>query len=99
MIKAGAVTVLVSLPLLLKSSAGWSYHNKAIWTVIMSQLSIARHRGEVLFSLASRVMATCEYQKSLICKDTALKLHTVPSFSDGSNHRYGCMVSELYQKV
>jgi len=58
MIKAGLVTVLVALPSLLKSSAGWAYDNKAIWVVIMSQLSLARHRGEVLFSLASRVIAT-----------------------------------------
>ncbi|UZJ51414.1 hypothetical protein CBS101457_000734 [Exobasidium rhododendri] len=58
MIKAGIVTVLVALPSLMRSSAGWAYDNKAIWVVIMAQLSLARHRGEVLFSLASRVIAT-----------------------------------------
>lgn len=60
MIKVGIVTVLVALPSLVRSSAGWAYQNKAIWTIIMAQLSFARHRGEVLFSLASRVIATCE---------------------------------------
>lgn len=60
MIKVGITTVLVALPSLLRSSAGWAYDNKAIWVVIMSQFVSARHRGEVLFGLFSRVIATCE---------------------------------------
>jgi hypothetical protein len=60
MIKAGMVTVLVALPSYLKSSAGWAYQNKAIWVIIMSQLTLARHRGQVLFSLAGRLIATGE---------------------------------------
>jgi hypothetical protein len=58
MIKVGMTTVLVALPSILRSSAGWAYRNKAIWTVIMSQFVSARHRGEVLFGLFSRVIAT-----------------------------------------
>jgi hypothetical protein len=62
MIKVAIVTVLVALPSYLRSSAGWAYENKAIWTIIMAQLTFARHRGEVLFSLASRIVASCEYK-------------------------------------
>lgn len=58
MIKTGIITVLVALPSLYKPTAGWAYRNKAIWPVIMSQLVAARHRGEVLFGLASRAIAT-----------------------------------------
>jgi hypothetical protein len=58
MIKVASVTVLVALPSYLRSSAGWAYDNKAIWTIIMAQLTFARHRGEVLFSLASRIIAS-----------------------------------------
>lgn len=58
MIKTGIVTVLVALPSLLRSSAGWSYRNRAIWPLIMSQLVTARHRGEVLFGLFTRAIAT-----------------------------------------
>lgn len=57
-IKAGAVTILTALPSMVSSSAGWAYQNKAIWVVIMSQLCIARHRGEVAFGLISRLLAT-----------------------------------------
>ncbi|PWN37634.1 uncharacterized protein FA14DRAFT_118501 [Meira miltonrushii] len=58
MIKVAVTTVLVALPSILRSSAGWAYKNKAIWVIIMSQLCAARHRGEVLFGFFSRVIAT-----------------------------------------
>lgn len=58
MIKVAATTVLVALPSILRSSAGWAYRNKAIWVIIMAQLCAARHRGEVLFGFFSRVIAT-----------------------------------------
>ncbi|MCO5565580.1 hypothetical protein L7F22_019254 [Adiantum nelumboides] len=58
MIKVAITTVLVALPSIVQSSAGWAYRNKAIWVIIMSQLCAARHRGEVLFGFFSRVIAT-----------------------------------------
>lgn len=65
MIKVGIVTVLVALPSYYQATAGWAYRNRAIWPLIMSQLVTARHRGEVLFGLFSRAIATCEWHLSI----------------------------------
>ncbi|PWN49312.1 hypothetical protein IE53DRAFT_369881 [Violaceomyces palustris] len=57
-VKAAALVALVSLPAFLKSSAGWAYRNRAIWSIFMAQLTLARFRGETAFALFSRIVAT-----------------------------------------
>lgn len=57
-LKASALTGLLAVPFLLRSSAGWMYTNKGIWSLIMAQLTLSRHRGDSVFALVSRVMST-----------------------------------------
>ncbi|CEH17238.1 Predicted membrane protein [Ceraceosorus bombacis] len=57
-LKAAAVTALLSLPQFMRSSARFCYVNKAVWSLFMAQLTLARHRGEVAFGLVSRLIAT-----------------------------------------
>ncbi|KAH6904695.1 hypothetical protein BKA70DRAFT_1296143 [Coprinopsis sp. MPI-PUGE-AT-0042] len=57
-IKAGFISLALCLPFLLKHTAAWSYHNRWVWAVIMGQLTIARFRGDTVFGLSARIIAT-----------------------------------------
>jgi hypothetical protein len=57
-IKAGIVTVLVSLPSYFKSSTGWFYSNRGIWAVIMTALTIAQFTADTVFGFVVRVVGT-----------------------------------------
>ncbi|KAL4063403.1 hypothetical protein V8B97DRAFT_1930456 [Scleroderma yunnanense] len=57
-IKAGVLTVLLTLPILLKSSAEFAYRNKLVWAIFMSQSTLARFLGDTAFSIVARVFST-----------------------------------------
>ncbi|KAI9457691.1 hypothetical protein HD554DRAFT_2141770, partial [Boletus coccyginus] len=57
-LKAGILTILLSLPSFLKSSAEFAYINKFVWAVIMGQLTLARFRGDTTFGLVTRIIST-----------------------------------------
>ncbi|KAG0699492.1 hypothetical protein DFH29DRAFT_983489 [Suillus ampliporus] len=57
-LKAGVLTVILSIPSFLKSSAEFAYTNKFVWAVFMGQLTIARFRGDTTFGLVARIMST-----------------------------------------
>ncbi|KAG2130867.1 hypothetical protein DEU56DRAFT_981991 [Suillus clintonianus] len=57
-LKAGALTVILSIPSFLKSSANYAYMNKFVWAVFMGQLTIARFRGDTTFGLVARIVST-----------------------------------------
>jgi len=47
------------------STASFVYENKGIWAIFMSLLTIARHRGETVFSLIGRIISVCIFCLSL----------------------------------
>ncbi|KAJ3517352.1 hypothetical protein NLJ89_g569 [Agrocybe chaxingu] len=57
-IKAGLFTVILCLPTLLKSSAGFAYKNRFVWAIFMGQLTLARFRGDTAFGLTARIVST-----------------------------------------
>lgn len=57
-IKAGVLTILLSLPSLLQSSASFAYGQRFNWAIFMGQLTIARWRGDTTFGLVARIMST-----------------------------------------
>ncbi|KAJ7219546.1 hypothetical protein GGX14DRAFT_533276 [Mycena pura] len=57
-LKAATLTVIMSLPALLKTSATFAYENKFVWAVFMSQVTLARFRGDTVFGLSRRVLST-----------------------------------------
>ncbi|KAJ7581095.1 hypothetical protein C8J56DRAFT_256925 [Mycena floridula] len=57
-IKAGALTVIMCIPIFLKSVAPLAYENKFVWALIMAQLTLARFRGDTAFGLAARIFST-----------------------------------------
>ncbi|KAI9457690.1 hypothetical protein HD554DRAFT_2141755 [Boletus coccyginus] len=57
-LKAGILTILLSLPSFLESSAEFAYRNKFVWAVIMGQLTLARFRGDTAFGLVTRIIST-----------------------------------------
>ncbi|EGN97169.1 hypothetical protein SERLA73DRAFT_183808 [Serpula lacrymans var. lacrymans S7.3] len=57
-VKAGALTVLLSLPSFFKSTASYAYKNKFVWAVFMGQLTLARFRGDTTFGLVARIGST-----------------------------------------
>lgn len=57
-VKAGTLTALVSLPFFLRSSVGFVQAQRGVWSLIMAQLTISRHRGESVFALVSRLLST-----------------------------------------
>jgi hypothetical protein len=56
--KSAVLTGLLSIPFFLSSSSGWVYENKGVWTLIMSQLTLSRHRGDSVFALFGRIVST-----------------------------------------
>ncbi|KAF8431956.1 hypothetical protein L210DRAFT_3650787 [Boletus edulis BED1] len=57
-LKAAILTIILSLPSFVESSAGFAYRNKFVWAVIMAQLTGARFRGDTTFGLMTRVIST-----------------------------------------
>ncbi|GLB35374.1 putative ER transporter, 6TM, N-terminal [Lyophyllum shimeji] len=56
--KAGVLTVLLALPIFLKSSVYFAYNNKFVWGIIMGQVTIARFQGDTGFALLVRIFST-----------------------------------------
>ncbi|KZV73701.1 hypothetical protein PENSPDRAFT_602548 [Peniophora sp. CONT] len=57
-LKAGILTVVLSIPSLLKSTAGFAYAERFSWAVFMGQLTLARFRGDTSFGLVARIVST-----------------------------------------
>ncbi|OAX35889.1 hypothetical protein K503DRAFT_827545 [Rhizopogon vinicolor AM-OR11-026] len=57
-LKAGALTVILSIPSFLRSTAQFAYSNKFVWAVFMGQLTISRFRGDTTFGLVARIIST-----------------------------------------
>ncbi|EPS43040.1 hypothetical protein H072_2965 [Dactylellina haptotyla CBS 200.50] len=52
------VTLALAIPSILKSSAGFSYDNRAVWALIMAQLTISQYMGDFVFSITMRMFGT-----------------------------------------
>ncbi|KAF8548399.1 hypothetical protein OG21DRAFT_1449193 [Imleria badia] len=57
-LKAGILTIILSLPSFLESSAEFAYKNKFVWVVIMAQLTLSRFRGDTAFGFVTRIVST-----------------------------------------
>lgn len=57
-LKAGVLTVILTIPSFLKVSAEFAYANKFVWAVFMGQLTLARFRGDTTFGLVARIIST-----------------------------------------
>ncbi|KAG5730014.1 hypothetical protein E4T56_gene20195 [Termitomyces sp. T112] len=57
-IKAGCLTLLLSLPFMFPSSSFFAYDNRFVWAIIMGQVTIARFQGDTIFGFVSRILAT-----------------------------------------
>ncbi|EKM60249.1 uncharacterized protein PHACADRAFT_246113 [Phanerochaete carnosa HHB-10118-sp] len=57
-IKAGLLTVLLSLPYRIKGSAHFAYREHLVWGIFMGQLTISRFRGDTTFALVARLIST-----------------------------------------
>ncbi|KAI0344331.1 hypothetical protein BDW22DRAFT_1355705 [Trametopsis cervina] len=57
-IKAGLLTVALSLPYHFKASASFAYQQHLTWAIFIGQLTIARFRGDTTFGLVARIIAT-----------------------------------------
>ncbi|KAL5495894.1 hypothetical protein ACEPAI_1358 [Sanghuangporus weigelae] len=56
--KAGFLSVLLSLPNFLPSSAEFAFVNRSIWALVVGQLALSRFRGDTIFGWFSREVAT-----------------------------------------
>ncbi|KDR73331.1 hypothetical protein GALMADRAFT_228417 [Galerina marginata CBS 339.88] len=56
--KAGLLTVILSIPSLLKSTAKFAYVNRFVWAIFMGQLTLGRFRGDTAFGLSARIVST-----------------------------------------
>ncbi|BFZ62657.1 hypothetical protein YB2330_003760 [Saitoella coloradoensis] len=56
--KAGILVLLVALPTFFRSTAGFMYHNRGLWAIIMAGLTYAQFSGDTLFGFVSRVGGT-----------------------------------------
>ncbi|KIK91214.1 hypothetical protein PAXRUDRAFT_150011 [Paxillus rubicundulus Ve08.2h10] len=57
-LKAGALTIILTLPSFIKPSAGFAYRNKFAWAVFMGQHTLSRFRGDTAFGLVARICST-----------------------------------------
>ncbi|KAF9220310.1 hypothetical protein BS17DRAFT_739428 [Gyrodon lividus] len=57
-LKAGVLTIILTLPSFIKPSAEFAYRNKFAWAVFMGQLTLARFRGDTTFGLVARICST-----------------------------------------
>ncbi|KIY62539.1 hypothetical protein CYLTODRAFT_494564 [Cylindrobasidium torrendii FP15055 ss-10] len=57
-LKAAILTILMCLPAFLKETAPFAYRNRSEWAIAMSQLTLARFRGDTTFGFTSRVLST-----------------------------------------
>ncbi|RDW66627.1 hypothetical protein BP5796_09376 [Coleophoma crateriformis] len=52
------VTLALSVPAVIRSSAGFYYREKGLWAVIMAQLAMAPYTGDLVFGIAVRIVGT-----------------------------------------
>ncbi|KAI0757706.1 hypothetical protein C8Q80DRAFT_1349811 [Daedaleopsis nitida] len=57
-LKAGLLTVILSIPSFLKSTAAFAYAQRFTWGIFMGQLTLARFRGDTTFGLVARIVST-----------------------------------------
>lgn len=57
-IKGGVLSVILMLPVLLKSSAEFAYMEKLIWAIVMAQTTLARFHGDTVFGVVTRIFST-----------------------------------------
>ncbi|EJD51076.1 hypothetical protein AURDEDRAFT_182332 [Auricularia subglabra TFB-10046 SS5] len=57
-IKTAVLTVLLSLPAFMKSSAHFAYVHRAIWAIFIGQVNLARFRGDTIYGFFARLGAT-----------------------------------------
>ncbi|KAF3928635.1 hypothetical protein AA313_de0206271 [Arthrobotrys entomopaga] len=53
-----AVTLAIAIPGVVKYSAWFCYNNRAVWALIMAQLTISQYLGDFVFSVAMRTFGT-----------------------------------------
>ncbi|EWC48838.1 hypothetical protein DRE_00143 [Drechslerella stenobrocha 248] len=51
-------TIIISIPTALKSSAEFCHNNRAIWALIMAQLTVSQYMGDFVFSITMRTLGT-----------------------------------------
>lgn len=56
--KAALLVVLIALPAILRRTAGWFYHQRGVWTIIMVSFTQAPFTGDVAFSFIWRIFGT-----------------------------------------
>ncbi|KAJ6255904.1 hypothetical protein Dda_9363 [Drechslerella dactyloides] len=52
------VTIAMAIPTAVKPSAVFCYDNRAVWALIMAQLTISQYMGEFIFSITMRTFGT-----------------------------------------
>jgi hypothetical protein len=57
-LKAGLLTIVLCIPLYIKSSSEFAYKNRFAWGIFMGQLTLARFRGDTVFGLVARISST-----------------------------------------
>ncbi|KAI0697464.1 hypothetical protein BC835DRAFT_1504792 [Cytidiella melzeri] len=57
-VKAGLLTVALSLPYHFKSSAAFAYEQHLTWAIFIGQFTIARFRGDTTFGFIARIVST-----------------------------------------
>ncbi|KAA1476343.1 hypothetical protein DENSPDRAFT_932985 [Dentipellis sp. KUC8613] len=57
-LKGGILTIILCLPSLITSSAGFAFRERFSWARFMGQLTISRFRGDTTFGLVARVIST-----------------------------------------
>ncbi|KAH9933951.1 uncharacterized protein BXZ73DRAFT_45967 [Epithele typhae] len=57
-LKAGVLTILLSIPTFLKSTAMFAESERFSWGIFMGQLTLARFRGDTTFGLVARILST-----------------------------------------
>lgn len=57
-LKAAALFPLVALPAFLRRTAGWYYHERGLWVLIMASFTQAPFTGDTIFSFIWRIIGT-----------------------------------------
>ncbi|KAL5501058.1 hypothetical protein ACEPAH_9445 [Sanghuangporus vaninii] len=57
-LKAGVLSIILSLPTYVRSSAEFTYIHRSVWALIYGQLTLSRFRGDTAFAWISRVFST-----------------------------------------
>lgn len=57
-LKSAVVIVIVAIPAFLRETAGWFYHQRGLWAIIMVSFTQAPFTGDVVFSFLWRIIGT-----------------------------------------